>query len=121
MIEVTFDSQKKLVRAVMAGLLTTAEVERFSREKHQAVEAVGLKSGEFCLLVETRGSVVQSQEVVAAFQQLMLHSPLKAKRIATVRAGALTTLQTRRIATVRDDALVFPTVGDAEAWLFDAE
>ena len=118
MIDVTFDSGKKLVRAVMGGLLTVTDVERFSREEQEAVRAMGLASGEFFLLVETRGNVVQSKEVVAAFQHLMLHSPLKAKRIATVRAGALSTLQTRRIAAVRKSARVFETVEDAQAWLF---
>ncbi len=119
MIEVSFDPHRKLVRTVMGGLLTTADVERFSREEQRAVEKMGLKSGEFFLLVETRGDMVQSKDVVAAFQNLMLNSPLKAKRIATVRAGALTTLQTRRIASVRDAAQVFETVEEAEAWLFD--
>ncbi len=118
MIEVTFDAPRKLVRAVMDGLLTTSEVEDFSRDEQEGVRAMGLGSGEFLLLVEARGNVVQSQEVVAAFQNLMLHSPLKARRIATVRAGALSTMQTRRIGTVRESAQVFATVEDAEAWLF---
>jgi hypothetical protein len=117
-IEVTFHSERKLVRAVMGGLLTVADVERFSREEQEGVRAMGLASGEFLLLVETRGSVVQSQAVVAAFQNLMLHSALKAKRIATVRAGALTTLQTRRIASVNSSARVFETSEEAQAWLF---
>lgn len=118
MIDVTFNSETKLVRAVMGGLLTVEDVDRFSREEQEAVRAMGLTSGEFLLLVETRGSVVQSQEVVAAFQRLMMHSALKAKRIATVRAGALSTLQTRRIAAVSQSARVFETLEDAQAWLF---
>lgn len=118
MIEITFDTQKKLVRAVMAGLLSVEDVERFSRKEQDAVRNMGLGSGEFFLLVETRGNVVQTQEVATAFQNLMLNSPLKAKRIATVRAGALPTLQARRIGTVRYFAEVFDTTKDAEAWLF---
>ena len=118
MIEVTHNAERKLVRAVMGGLLTTADVDRFSREEQEAVRAMGLASGEFFLLVETRGNVVQSKEVVAAFQNLMLHSPLKAKRIATVRAGALSTIQTRRIAAVSPSAQVFETLEGAQAWLF---
>lgn len=118
MIDVSSDPARKLVRTVMGGLLTVADVERFSREEQEAVRAMGLASGEFFLLVETRGNEVQSQEVVTAFQRLMLHSALKAKRIATVRAGALSTLQTRRIAAVRQSAQVFETVEDAQAWLF---
>jgi hypothetical protein len=116
-IEVTYDKSKRLVRGVMGGLLTLKDVERFSREEQQAVRAMGLGSGEFVLLVETKGEVVQSQPVVEAFQRLMLDSPLKAARIATVRSGALTTLQTRRIASVRESARVFEDVEAAEAWL----
>ena len=118
MIDVTFHSERKLVRAVMGGLLTVADVERFSREEQEAVRTMGLGPGEFLLLVETHGNVVQSQEVVAAFQNLMLHSAVKAKRIATVRSGALTTLQTRRIASVSQSAQVFETSEEAQAWLF---
>lgn len=110
--------QSCLVRAVMGGLLTVDDVERFSRDEQKAVRSMGAKSGEFVLLVETRGSVVQSQEVVDAFQRLMLHSPVKAKRIATVREGVLPTLQTRRIVTARNTARVFATIHEAEAWLF---
>jgi hypothetical protein len=118
MIDVTFDKSRALVRAVMSGLLTTWDVELFSREEQEAVHQMGLRSGEFLLLVETQDNVVQSQEVVEAFQQLMLHSPLKARRIATVRTGALPAMQTRRIASVRKHAEVFNTVAEARAWLF---
>lgn len=121
MIEVTFDSQKRLVRAVMGGLLTAEDVERFSRDEQEAVRAMGLGSGEFLLLVETRGNVVQSQLVADAFQRLMLHSPLKAARIATVRTGALSTMQTRRISAVRDAAMIFETAREAEAWLVSGD
>ena len=119
MIKVTFDSNRKLVRAVMSGLLTKADIQAFSHDEQDAVQQMGLGSGEFFLLVEARGDVVQSQEAVEAFQQLMLHSPLKAKRIATVRVGALPTIQTRRIASVRKNAEVFSTVREAEVWLFE--
>lgn len=117
-IDVSFNSNKKLVRAAMGGLLTAADVKQFSLEEQAAVRAMGLASGEFLLLVETRGDVVQTQEVVSAFQNLILHSPLKAKRIATVRLGALSTLQARRIAAAGDSARVFETVQEARAWLF---
>lgn len=115
MIEVTFDRDKRLVRAVLCGLLTLEDVERFSREEQDAVRKMGLGSREFYLLEETRGDTVQSKEVVEAFQRLMLHSPLKAARIATVRSGVLTTLQTRRIVAVREGAAVFESVAEESA------
>jgi hypothetical protein len=118
MIDVTFNSERKLVRALIGGLLTITDLDRFSLEKQEAVRAMGLASGEFFLLVEARDNVLQSKEVVAAFQHLTLHSPLKAKRIAIVRSGALSTLQSRRIAAVRQSAQVFESSEDAQAWLF---
>ncbi len=117
MIEVSVDPERKLVRAVLSGFLTVEEVERFSREEQEAVRAMGLGSGEFVLLVETSDSVAQTQEVVDCFQRLMVSSPLKARRIATVRSGALPTMQMRRITAIRGYAEVFETVEEAEAWL----
>lgn len=74
---------------------------------------MGCRSGEFFLLVETRGNVVQSKEVMEAFQRLIAHSPVKAKRVAIVRAGALSSMQTRRTAIARKAVEVFNTLEEA--------
>ncbi len=121
MITVTFDPERKLVRAVMCGLLTVEEVEQFSRDEQDAVRRMGLASGEFLLLIDTLTQQVQTQEVMDAFRALMLDSPLKARRIATVRQGVLNRMQSRRIVQVRSAAEVFDNVTDAEAWLFAGE
>jgi hypothetical protein len=118
-IEVTTEPERMLVRARMGGLLTIADVERFSAEEQAAVREMGLGSGEFDLLVETLGSVVQTQEVMEAFANLMANSPLKARKIATVRHGALTSMQTRRIGNVRSNYEVFGTLEEADAWLME--
>jgi hypothetical protein len=99
-------------------MLNRDDVETFYRSELEAVEAMGCRTGEFFLLVETRGNVVQRREVMEAFQRLIEHSPVKAKRIAIVRAGALSSMQTRRIAKAREGVEVFDTVEDAENWLF---
>lgn len=117
MIKVTTDPARKLVRAVMSEMLTVAQVDAFSRDEIAAVRQMGLASGEFDLLIETRGNLVQTQEVMHAFQRLMLESPLKARRIATVRAGALSRMQSRRVSSVRSSVEVFETLDEAEAWL----
>lgn len=117
MIEVTTDPARKLVRAVMSEMLTVAQVAAFSRDEIAAVREMGLASGEFDLLIETHGNLVQTQDVMEAFQRLMIESPIKARRIATVRAGALSRIQSRRISKVRSSAEVFETVSEAEAWL----
>ena len=117
-VKVSSDRSRRLVRAVLSGMLNRDDVETFYRSELEAVEAMGCRTGEFFLLVETRGNVVQRREVMEAFQRLIEHSPVKAKRIAIVRAGALSSMQTRRIAKARGGVEVFDTVEDAENWLF---
>lgn len=118
MITVTTDPPRKLVHAHMSGFLEVADVAHFAREEQGAVKAMGLKSGEFLLLVITSECVVQSKEVIAAFQHLVLHSPYKSLRLAIVRQGSMGRMQTNRIIRIREDAAMFETRADAEAWLF---
>lgn len=101
MIVVRAEPRLKRVHVRMGGMLTVQEVALFSREEQDAVRAMGLGSGEFDLLIETEGNLVQTQEVMNALGRLMLDSPLKARRIATVRAGVLTRMQSRRLSRVR--------------------
>jgi hypothetical protein len=117
MIEVFTDPARRLVRARMGGMLSVAEVEAFGREEQDAVRAMGLASGAFDLLIETEGNLVQTQDVMDAFVRLMADSPLKARRIATVRAGVLTRMQSKRVSRLRTGTAVFDTVAEAEAWL----
>jgi hypothetical protein len=97
------------------------EVAEFSRSEQQAVTEAGLGSGEFLLLIDTEGAVIQSQEVVAAFLDIVANSPLKARRIAVVRGGSLTRMQTQRILMIREGATMFQTFAEAMQWLFAPE
>lgn len=117
MITVTAEPQHRRVRARMGGMLTVADVEAFSREEQAAARAMGAGSGEFDLLIETVGNHIQTQEVMQAFGALLHNSPLKARRIATVRDGVLTRMQSRRMMKERSGAEVFGSVAEAEAWL----
>lgn len=119
MITVTTEPALKRICAHMSGLLTVEEVEAFSRQEQDAVRSMGLGTGEFDLLVTTEGNQVQTQAVTDAIGKLILESPLKARKIATVRAGVLTRMQTRRMAKLRDNAEVFDTIEEAYRWLVD--
>lgn len=118
MISITTEPARKLVRVHMSGFLQVPDVAHFSHEKEKAVQAMGLKSGEFLLLVETSECVVQSKEVIAAFQDLVVQSAYKSLRLAIVRQGSMGRMQTNRIIRIREDAAMFETRADAEAWLF---
>ncbi len=116
MIRVTTEPHRRLVRAVMGGMLTIEEVDLFSREEQAAVRQMGLESGAFDLLVETIGNDVQTQEVMNAFQALITGT-FTARRIAIVRGGALVRMQSRRMTMLRPDCAVFEHVDDANDWL----
>ena len=119
MITLNFDPDRRLIIASMSGFLSVDEVKMFSRDEHELVERMGLRSGEFYLLIDTAETVIQSQEVVAQFQYLITSSRYKAKRIAVARRGSLTRMQAQRILMLRENAAIFETREEAEAWLFD--
>lgn len=118
MITVSADPARKAVIAHMSGFLTTEDVESFARKEQEAVESMGLGSGQFYLLIDTSEAIIQPQDVVAAFQHLVQNAVYKAARIAVARHGSLTKMQTERILRVRGDAAVFETLAEAEEWLF---
>jgi hypothetical protein len=121
MFSIDYDATRALVRARMWGFMTPDEVIGFSRQEQQIVADMGCGSGEFLLLIDTDGAVIQSQEVVAGFMELVANSPLKARRIAVVRGSSLTRMQTQRILMIRDNAAIFATMPEAEEWLFAPE
>lgn len=118
MFSIEIDASRALLNVTMWGFMNVAEVAEFSRQEQEAVSKMGLKSGEFCLLVNTEGAVIQSQEVVSAFMDIIVSSPLKARRIAVVRESSLSRMQTNRILMVRDNSAIFADLADAENWLF---
>jgi hypothetical protein len=117
MIEVTTDRARKRVIAHMGGMLTVADVANFSDKQQAAVQRMGLKSGGYDLLIIAEGNLVQTKEVMEAFASLVLHSSVKARKMATVREGVLTRMQSRRMAHLHGSAEVFSSLEEAEAWL----
>ena len=98
--------------------MDAAEVAEFPRQEQQAVIDMGLQSGGFLLLVNTEGTVIQSQEVVSAFTDIATHSPLKAKKycggsrqFVDENADAAHSNDTRQTA-------IFAGLSEAEQWLF---
>lgn len=116
-MEVTTDPTRNLIIAHIRHMLTVAEVEAFFEREQAAVRRMGLKSGEFDLLVITQGYLVQTQEVMDAFASLIINAPLKSRKMATVRDGALPAIQSRRIAKLHSSGGFFTDRAEAEAWL----
>jgi DNA uptake protein ComE-like DNA-binding protein len=121
MFTIETDAARTLVHARASGFLNVADVAAFFRQEQEAVQAMGYGSGDFVLLFDAKDAVIQSQEVVAEFMAQIVAISLKARRVAVVREAALARMQAQRIVQVREDAAIFATVEDAEAWLFAAD
>lgn len=119
MYTISTEPDRILLRCYMKGFMTPEEVALFSADEQAAVARMGWGDGEFHLLIDTSTCTIQSQETVAAFEQIVLNSPRKARMIAVVRGTSLTRLQARRVLRVRDNAAVFDNAADAEAWLVE--
>ena len=117
MYSITLDHQNRRIRADLTGFMTPDEVMRFSADQQGALADAGWASGTFDLLMVTDGGIVQSQETVAAFQSLIVNSPIKSRRLATVRSNPLARMQTTRIVKMRENAAMFESLEDAIEWL----
>lgn len=121
MFRFAIDPQRRLIRSWIEGFLSPEEVMEWSRQEQAAVVRLGCKSREFLLLVDTSHCAIQSQEVVALFQQLVANSRYKARRIALMQGGSLAKMQTRRVVAGTDYIQHFNDMNAAEAWLFGAD
>jgi hypothetical protein len=119
MYSIVTEPALKLIRADLSGFFTIEEVVAFGKDVQTASAAMGCRSGEHLLYVNTSACALQSQDVVAAFQALITNSPIKARRIALVTGSSLSRMQTRRI-LVRDQAMTFESGSEARAWLLMA-
>jgi hypothetical protein len=120
MISVTADTDRNLVIAKVVGFLSAGDIADYLRQKADAVARLGQGAGEYLLLFDTSEAVIQSQDIVSAFQDLVATDPLRARRIAVAFDGSLTRRQAERVLETRDTASVFATRQEAEAWLLAA-
>lgn len=120
MIIVTSDTLRKLVIVQMSGFLAIEDILQFRQDRDEAVAAMGLKTGEYFVLVDTTEYPIQSQQVTKALMDVLAGSPIRAKRLAVVRHDSLTRMQTQRILSVREEAQSFSSIAEAEDWLFSA-
>jgi hypothetical protein len=120
MYKISVDRDRNLVRAELGGFFIVAEVQAFAREEQAAVESLGCIPGQHRVLIDASQCVLQAQDVVTAFAQMVSASPVQARRIAVVAQGSLYRMQTRRILDT-DRSAMFETSAEAEAWIAQDE
>jgi hypothetical protein len=121
MYAIEIEPDIKLIIVRLSGLMTVDEVERLREEEQSALVALGYRSGDYLLLVDTSGCVIQSQDVIAAFQAAIAAARLSASRVAVVRGPSLTLLQSQRILRSRENALIAADEAEARSWLMQAD
>jgi len=116
MIQISSLPFRKLVIAEFSGFLSLNEVAEYERKKVETVQAMGLGSDEFDLLVDTARCDIQAQEVVAAFQHNIMATSFRPRRVALVWAASLARMQAQR-ALNRENAALFDSRAEALDWL----
>jgi hypothetical protein len=111
------DRSRDLVRIQMAGLFTLADIAIFLEARRRAHDELGCAPNQHITLNDLRDMKIQSQEVVAAFREMLADPAYRSRRLAFVAGQTLARSQLMRALAGRD-ACCFDNIEEAEAWLF---
>jgi len=114
----TVDPARDLVRIVMSGFYTTADIEAFLAARAAAHKQLACPANEHLTLNDARGMKIQSQQSVVAFQRMLADPAYRSRRLAFVVDQTLALFQLER-ALANRDARCFTALDQAEAWLFE--
>lgn len=108
-----------LLHMRIAGFWSHARIAHFASDLAAAVALLGTPPGAHLICCDVTDASIQSQDVVAAFQDLIAHGPTRARKLALFTTRVLPRMQARRIVGVREQIAVFATEAAALAWLLD--
>ena len=111
------DPVRNLVRIVMSGFFTEADIAAFAEARRQAHKRLRCAPNAHLTLNDLRGMKIQPSETVAAFQAMLAAPEYRSRRLAFVIGPTLTRGQLQRAIGGRD-ARCFEDPAEAEAWLF---
>ena len=111
------DRSNGLVRIVMAGLYTLADVPAFYEARRQAHEALGLPKNAHLTLNDVRELKILPQDTLAAFCDMLADPDYHSRRLAFVVAPTLVRAQVLRALSGRGEARCFEDLAEAEGWL----
>lgn len=114
------DSSRDLVRIRMAGLFTDQHIAAFLEARRKAHDALGCGPNRHLTLNDVREMKIQTQDMVAAFRDMLSDPAYRSRRLAFVAAPTLARGQLLRALQGRD-ARCFETIEAAETWLFAEE
>lgn len=113
------DTDRNLVRVVMAGFFLPEDVDRFLDARNLAHEQLRCGPNQHLTLVDIRDIKIQSQEAVAAFSRLFRDPCYFSRKIAIIVSQSLARTQVKRAAAGRDINYFTDDVRPAEQWLME--
>lgn len=113
---IEIDAPRNLLRVRVWGFFSVEDVARYHAAVDEASMALGGAPSRQMMLCDATEMRIQSQDVVAAFQQVMADPKYRDRRVAFVVASSLARMQVQRVIGERT-ALLFENDRDALAWL----
>jgi hypothetical protein len=104
----------------LAGFFDLAAVARFDADRAGAYGKLRCAPNQHLTLCDASGMKIQTQEVVAAFVQLVGNPRYVSRRLAIVTGSSLARMQTKRT-TDRENVAFFTDLPAARAWLFASD
>ena len=112
------DINRGALRVTMGGFFSHADVTAFLAEVHAKLGQLRMAPNTHLMLCDVRTMKIQSQDIVAAFGQIVGDPRSRSKRLAFVTGSSLSRLQAKRLSN-RDGIAYFADLSEAEDWLFD--
>lgn len=116
----TVDRSRDLVGIRMAGLFRLEDIAAFLEARRRAHDELGCAPNRHITLNDLRGMKIQSQDVVAAFREMLADPAYRSRRLAFVAGQTLARSQLMRALDGRE-ARCFDNLEEAEDWLFAGE
>jgi len=118
MYKVTVDLARGYFEVTPHGFWTLDTMADFARELEQTVRRIRATGRTPVSLCDLSDAMVQSQDVVAAFIQMMQNPAVRSGRVAVYTPGALTRFQAIRANQDHEEFRFFTCKDEARAWLF---
>lgn len=105
-----------LIRMTLTGFFDIETIRAFGAARYPVIARLGCARNQHITLCDIAGCSLQSQESVAAFQQVLGEGDIRSRKLAMVTGSSLAWMQARRILN-RDELACFDTEPEAMQWL----
>lgn len=115
--DIVAEPEFDLIRITMSGFFEPADIASFKAARDEAHQGLRSKPNQHLTLVDMTSLLIQSQETVEGFRQLLMNPAFASKRIAIVVSQTLARMQIERAAAGRDVSFFVDDVAAARSWI----